>query len=638
MKHFLLSIICIAVSLFALAQPSQQNKLSIIPEPVSVIEKDGKFSLPQSMIVKIPANAELGVTVDYLVRKLTAPTGFKVRTVTDNAERASIALELNNKKDEKLGEEGYELSVSQNGVVIKANKPAGLFYGVQTFLQLLPPQIESNKLVTGINWDAPAVEIIDYPRVGWRGLMLDASRHFFTVDEVKIYIDKMVKYKYNMFHWGLTNDEGWRIEIKSLPKLTEVGAWRVEKVGNFGTFSNPLPTEPKNYGGFYTQEQVKDVVRYAKERFVNIVPEINVPGHSLAIIASYPELSCTPGAEKYNVRAGEPIMDWSRGAPPIAMIDNTLCPANEKVYPFMEKIITEVAALFPFEYLHMGGDEAPHNYWEKSPQVQALMKREGLKTIPQVQAYFEKRLEKIVNAKGKKMMGWDELLEGGVNKTTAIMSWRGSKAGIKASSEGHYVVMSPNENTYIDLMQGDESTDPKVYKNLRLNQTYKFDPVPEGANAKYILGGQANLWTEQIYNLRQAEYMTWPRGFAVAESVWSPQKNKNWNNFVAKTEVHFNRLNYAQTKYSPAMYEPILKFKKLAGEKYEVSMATEIEGVDIHYSFDNSEPDNYYPKYTKPLIIPKDAQKLRIVTYKNAVQAGRQMIIRVEDWKRRAGK
>ena len=331
-------------------------------------------------------------------------------------------------------------------------------------------------------------------------------------------------------------------------------------------------------------------------------------------------------------------MDWSRGAPPIAMIDNTLCPANEKVYPFMEKIITEVAALFPFEYLHMGGDEAPHNYWEKSPQVQALMKREGLKTIPQVQAYFEKRLEKIVNAKGKKMMGWDELLEGGVNKTTAIMSWRGSKAGIKASSEGHYVVMSPNENTYIDLMQGDESTDPKVYKNLRLNQTYKFDPVPEGANAKYILGGQANLWTEQIYNLRQAEYMTWPRGFAVAESVWSPQKNKNWNNFVAKTEVHFNRLNYAQTKYSPAMYEPILKFKKLAGEKYEVSMATEIEGVDIHYSFDNSEPDNYYPKYTKPLIIPKDAQKLRIVTYKNAVQAGRQMIIRVEDWKRRAGK
>lgn len=616
---------------------AQQRKISIIPEPVSMVVKDGNFSLTKSMVIKVPANAGLGVTVDYLTKKLTVPTGFRVRTVTDNVDRADITLVLNDKRNDKTGDEGYELSVAQNGVTIKANKPAGLFYGVQSFVQLLPPEIESDKPVNTVSsWQAPAVEITDYPRVGWRGLMLDVSRHFFTVDEVKRYIDNMVKYKYNMFHWGLTNDEGWRIEIKSLPKLTEVGAWRVEKVGNFGTFSNPLPNEPKNYGGFYTQEQVKDVIQYAKERFVDIVPEINVPGHSLAIIASYPELSCTPGAEKYNVRAGEPIMDWSRGAPPIALIDNTLCPANEKVYEFMDKVVTEVAQLFPFEYLHMGGDEAPHNFWAKNPQVQALMKRERLKTIPQVQAYFEKRLEKIVNAKGKKMMGWDELLEGGVNPSTAIMSWRGEKDGIKASNEGHYVVMSPNQYTYIDLMQGDESTDPRVYQGVRLNQSYKFDPIPPGANAKYILGGQANLWTEQIYNMRQAEYMTWPRGFAVAESVWSPQKNKNWNNFIAKIEDHFQRLNYSQTKYSPAMYEPILKFKKLAGDRYQVTMEKEIDDVEIYYSFDGSEPDNYYPKYTQPITIPKDAQRLRIVTYRNGQQAGRQMTIRIEDWKRRA--
>lgn len=630
---FMMGLMILSVVSFA----QQERKISVIPEPVSLTPKSGSFSLPQNVIIKIPAG-DIGITGKYLSQRLSIPTGFKARTVTDNAEKAHITLELNNTKNNNIGDEGYELTVTQSGVNIKANKPAGLFYGVQTFLQLLPPQIESKAVVKNVQWEAPAVEIIDYPRVGWRGLMLDAARHFFTVDEVKRYIDNMVKYKYNLFHWGLTNDEGWRIEIKSLPKLTQVGAWRVEKVGNFGTFSNPLPDEPKNYGGYYTQEEAKDIIRYAKERFVNVLPEINVPGHSLAIIASYPELSCTPGADKYNVRAGEAFMDWSHGAPPIAMIDNTLCPANEKVYPFMEKVVSEVAALFPFEYLHMGGDEAPHNFWEKSPQVKALMKREGLKTIPQVQAYFEKRLEKIVNAHGKKMMGWDELLEGGVNKSTAIMSWRGSKDGIKASNEGHNIVMSPNNYTYIDLMQGDESTDPKVYQNLRLSQTYKFDPVPEGADKRYILGGQANLWTEQIFNMRQAEYMTWPRGFAVAESVWSPMKNKNWNKFIAKTEDHFERLQFAQTKYSPAMYEPVMKFKKLDGEKYEVTMEPETDGLDIYYSFDNSEPDNFYPKYTKSLIIPKDAQKLRIVTYKNGRQAGRQMTIRIEDWKRRAGK
>lgn len=303
----LVLLLCASIGVIA-----QSRSVSIIPEPVSLIEKDGKFRLTQNMVVKAPVGADIGVTLNYLTKKLSVPTGFKVRTVTDKTQKANITLELNNRRNGKIGDEGYELSVTQNGVVIKANKPAGLFYGTQTFLQLLPPQIESNTLEKGIRWEAPAVEISDYPRVGWRGLMLDVSRHFFTVEEVKRYIDNMVKYKYNVFHWGLTNDEGWRLEIKSLPKLTSVGAWRVEKVGNFGDFSNPLPNEPKNYGGFYTQQQVKDVINYAKERFVDIVPEINVPGHSLAIIASYPELSCTPGAEKYNVRAGEPILDWSR--------------------------------------------------------------------------------------------------------------------------------------------------------------------------------------------------------------------------------------------------------------------------------------------------------------------------------------
>lgn len=376
-----------------------QEKIAVIPEPVSLVAGTGTFTLPGKVTIGIPAKADLGHTIGLLQSKIEL-TGATVQKQEGSA-TATINLILNKSRDTKIGDEGYTLSVTANSVNIKANKPAGLFYGVQTFLQLLPPQIESKEKVSGIAWQAPVVEITDYPRVGWRGLMLDVSRHFFTVAEVKQYIDDMSRFKYNMFHFHLTDDEGWRLQIKSLPKLTEVGAWRIDRTGLFNTFSPAEPGEKKSYGGYYTQEDIKDLVQYAKERFINILPEIDVPGHSLAAIASYPELSCTEGADKYQVRFGQPIMDWSHGAPPIAMIDNTLCPANEKVYGFMDKVMTEVAQLFPFPYIHVGGDEAPHNFWEKSPQVQALMKKEQLTTIPQVQAYFEKRLEKIVNSKGK---------------------------------------------------------------------------------------------------------------------------------------------------------------------------------------------------------------------------------------------
>ncbi|MBP1662883.1 MAG: beta-N-acetylhexosaminidase [Bacteroidetes bacterium] len=609
------------------------GKFYIIPEPVAQAEKPGNFTLPKNVNILRPAGNENDITVNFLKEKLSKATGSKV-TVRSSG-KSDIQLILNKANDTMIGEEGYILSVRSKKITIRANKPSGLFYGAQTLIQLFPAQIESEEVVNNVEWKIPAVEIGDYPRVAWRGLMLDVSRHFFTVDEVKQYIDAMVRYKYNMLHWHLTDDEGWRIEIKSLPKLTEIGAWRVEKVGNFGEFSAPLPNEPKTYGGFYTQEQIREIVRYAADRFVNIIPEIDVPGHSLAAIASYPELSCTEGADKYNVRAGEPFMDWSHGAPPIAFIDNTLCPANEKVYDFMDKVMTEVAQLFPYPYIHVGGDEAPHNFWQKSPQVQELMKREGLTTIPQVQSYFEKRLEKIVQAKGKKMMGWDEILEGGITPTTALMSWRGNKYGIEASRSGHYVVMSPTTFAYIDYMQGDVCTEPPVYSSLRLNKAYQFDPVPPEADANYILGGQANLWTEQVYNIRQAEYMTWPRGFAIAESLWSPKDKKNWENFVGKTENHFQRLDYAETKYSPAIYDPIVNVMK-KDDKYYVELTTEIGGLDIYTSFDNSTPDRFYPRYTELLLVPKDARLVKIITYRGKVPVGRLMTIPVDDLKNRA--
>ncbi|MGV8964306.1 MAG: beta-N-acetylhexosaminidase [Candidatus Saccharimonadaceae bacterium] len=632
MKKIMISLCFIVISAIMLGQKS--TNISIIPEPVSVVEKQGVFELNKNVIIKSNNQKETANAISILKEKLSIAAQCSF-VENKKLESSIIELSLNKTKDKSLGEEGYSLSVTPQQVLIKANTPAGIFYGVQTLIQLLPAEIESLEAVKNIKWEIPVVEISDYPRVGWRGLMLDVSRHFFTVDEVKQYIDAMVRYKYNMLHWHLTDDEGWRIEIKSLPKLTEIGAWRVEKIGTFNEFSQPLPDEPKTYGGFYTQDDIREIIQYAKERFVDVMPEIDVPGHSLAAIASYPQLSCTEGADKYNVRAGEPFMDWSQGAPPIAIIDNTLCPANEFVYDFMDKVLTEVAQLFPFEYIHTGGDEAPHNFWEKSPQVKALMKKEGLKTMPEVQSYFGKRIEKIIQSKGKKMMGWDEILEGGITPSTALMSWRGINHGIEASNSGHYVVMSPNNYVYIDLMQGDASTDPIVYQSLRLNQTYKFDPVPEKANAKYILGGQANLWTEQVYNIRQAEYMTWPRAFAVAESVWSPREKKNWENFIDKTEKHFKRLDFSETKYSPAMYDPILKVAK-QNDNYYVTLTTEIDGLDIYTSFDNSTPDRFYPKYTEPQLIPKDASLMRIITYKEKEPIGRLMTIPVSDLKKRA--
>ena len=629
------SLFTLSLTLFGIILYSQSSpaKFNIIPEPVATVEKSGNFTLPKSVNILRPAGSENDITVNFLKEKLSKATGSRV-TVKSSG-KSDIQLVLNAIADPMIGNEGYILSVRPKKITIRANKPAGLFYGAQTLIQLFPPQIESPTKVINVAWKIPAVEIGDYPRVGWRGLMLDVARHFFTVDEVKQYIDAMVRYKYNMLHWHLTDDEGWRIEIKSLPKLTETGAWRVEKVGNFGEFSPALPDEPKTYGGFYTQDQIRDIVNYAAERFVQVIPEIDVPGHSLAAVVSYPELSCTEGAEKYTLRAGEPFMDWSQGAPPIALIDNTLCPANEKVYEFMDKVMTEVAQLFPYPYIHVGGDEAPHNFWQKNPQVQELMKREGLTTIPQVQSYFEKRLEKIIQSKGKKMMGWDEILEGGITPTTALMSWRGTKYGIEASRSGHYVVMSPTTYAYIDYMQGDISTEPPVYSSLRLNKAYQFDPVPPEADARYILGGQANLWTEQVYNIRQVEYMTWPRGFAIAESVWSPKEKKNWENFVNKTENHFQRLNYAETKYSPAMYDPIVNVTK-KDDKFYVELTTEIDGLDIYTSFDNSSPDRFYPLYKAPLLVPTDARLMRIITYRGKIPVGRLMTIRVEDLKKRA--
>lgn len=633
MKKTVHLLCCLFISLSTFGQTSKP--ISIIPAPVSIIKGTGHFTLPKSVIIQAPNTSELKQTIAILRERLSESTGYRVISVTSSP-TPTIRLQLNAQPDAKLGKEGYNISVTTSGVVVKANEAAGLFYGVQSLIQLFPEEIESKVQVTGVAWTVPVSEISDYPKLGWRGLMFDVSRHFFTKEEVKQYIDAMSRYKYNLLHLHLTDDEGWRIEIKGLPKLTEVGAWRVKREGTFGDFIPPTANEVRDYGGFYTQEDIKELVKYAKDRFIDIMPEIDVPGHSLAAIASYPELSCTPEAVNYKPRSGEKIMDWSGGAPPKALIDNTLCPANEKAYVFMDTVISQLAKLFPFEYIHLGGDEAPINYWQKNDQVKALMVREGMKDIKEVQGYFTKRVEKIVESKGKKLMAWDEVLEGGVSSSTAVMSWRGMKYGIEAAHNKHQVVMSPTTYAYLDYMQSDVISEPKVYASLRLNKSYEFEPVPDGVDPQYIKGGQANLWTEQVYNIRQAEYMTWPRGFAIAESVWSPKEKKNWNEFFGRVESHFKRFNLAEIKYAPSVYDPIFKPSKTADNRLKIELSTEVTGLDIYYSFDNSFPDKFYPKYTTPLIAPIDASQFKLQTYKDGVPVGRMLTMPIAELKTRA--
>ncbi|MDP9078419.1 MAG: family 20 glycosylhydrolase [Bacteroidota bacterium] len=635
MKKLSLAFSCCLVSILSFGQATKPT-LAIIPEPVSITTKPGQFVLPKNITIQAGTSAEMVNVTSYLKAKLTTATGALVTIKSKFALPATIKLLLSTKTDAVLGKEGYELWVGVKGIVIRANEPAGLFYGVQTLMQLFPKEIESTQF-SHMKWTAPCVQITDYPRFAWRGLMFDVSRHFFTKEEVKQYIDQMVRYKFNLLHMHLTDDEGWRIEIKSLPKLTTVGSYNVKKVGEFGSFSPPAPDEPRTYGGYYTQDDIRELVQYGKAHFLNIMPEVDVPGHSLAAVASYPELSCTPGAENYKTRSGEHMMEFGAGGIK-ALVDNTLNPASEKTYEFLDKVLTEVAQLFPFGYIHMGGDECAKNFWEQSADVKALMQKENLKTMEEVQSYFEKRLEKIVESKGKKFMGWDEIIEGGLGPKAAVMSWRGIKGGITASKLGHEVVMSPTTFAYLDYMQSDRVMEPHVYATLRLSKSYQFNPVPDSADAKLILGGQANLWTEQVFTFRQAEYMTWPRGFAIAESVWSPNEKKNWNTFYPKVEKHFARLNEAEVKYAPSMYDPDFKPKIAADSTISVELINEIPNLDIYYSFDNSYPDRFYPKYTAPLEVPKDATQLRVITYRGKEPIGRMITMPVAELKRRLGK
>lgn len=628
----LLSAFLITVTSWA--KPAHDS-IAIVPKPVSITQHSGHYTLPKTVRIVTPKGKDLRQSADLLKKRLTTAADVDVK-LKHKSKKGSINLKLLDSPDDELGDEGYKLSVTDKNIELRANKSAGLFYGVQSLLQLFPSAIESDGAVSDVKWEVPNVEITDYPRLKWRGLMFDVVRHFFTKDEVKRFIDDMVKYKYNVLHLHLADDQGWRIEIDGYPKLTEESAWRPERVGYFGTFSAPDDDEPRDYGGYYTQDDIKELVAYAKDRHVDIMPEIDVPGHSLAAVSAYPELSCNPDlAKDYEPDIGEPFIDWAHNK---SRIDNNLCPTKDKVYEFLDTVIGQLSDLFPFEYLDMGGDETMYNFWADVDSVKELMKKEDMDSLPEVQGYFTHRVEEIVESHDKRMVGWDEILEGGVSPNATVMSWRGMEGGIQAAKMGHDVIMTPTDYAYLDYMQGDSIIEPRVYGKLTLKKSYQFDPVPDEVDSKYILGGQGNLWTEQLIKFRDVQYMLWPRAMAVSEALWSPQSKRDWNDFFGRVEQQFKRLDAANTKYAPSVYDPDFRASRDENGDLKIKLVTEPNDLDVYYSFDNSFPDQYYPKYKEPLSIPKEAVTLKVVTYQGDEKVGRIIAMPIEELEERADK
>jgi hexosaminidase len=606
------------------------DNLNLIPRPVEVNRTDGAFKLTEHTSI-IYNSQDVVPLAGMLLKRINTATGFNIQTGL--GKERSIRLVLNNNPDKVIGTEGYRLEVTENGISISANEPAGLFYGIQTLLQLFPGEIEGDT-PTNMTWEVPCVKITDYPRFRWRGLMLDVSRNFFSKEDVKSYIDEMSRFKFNTFHWHLTDDNGWRIEIKSLPKLTSVGAWRVPRAGVFGERSDPKPGEAATCGGFYTQDDIKEIVTYAQERFITIVPEIDIPGHSMAAIAAYPELSCTKNPDT-KVNPGTNFAEWYNDGTFKMLIENTLNPSDEKVYEFLDKVFTEIAAIFPNPYIHVGGDECYKGYWEKDSGCVALMKKENFDHVEQLQGYFMNRVEKILNAKGKKLIGWDEILDGGISPGATVMSWRGMAGGIKAAKMGHDVVMTPTTFTYLDYTQGDPTVDPPIYASLRLKTTYSFEPVPADVDPKYILGGQGNLWTEHIPSLRSAEYMTYPRAWALAEVFWSPHEIKQWNGFIKRVENQFKRSDIGDKNYSRAIYDPIIRSSRKEGKLWLI-IESEVPDLDIYYSIDETMPDDHSLKYSGPVELPDGPIVLRVISWRNGKPLGHLITLALDQLRRRS--
>ncbi|MBO2011180.1 beta-N-acetylhexosaminidase [Hymenobacter negativus] len=571
-----------------LGQGSQTpaQRLGLVPLPREVKATAGMYPLPQKLSIYATSKDEQNVA--GLLKEMLTALGHTV-TLTTSRPAAQIALLT----AAQPNAEAYQLVVDQAGIRISAAGGAGLFYGSRTLLQLLPARPTATAQV-------PYVRIADEPAFRWRGGMLDVSRHFFPVSFVKKYIDFLAAYKFNTFHWHLTDDQGWRIEIKKYPKLTQVSAFRKETlIGAQQLFKGPadFKYDATPYGGFYTQEQIREVVAYAQRRYVTIVPEIEMPGHSVAVLAAYPELACKPGTYE----------TWTMWG----VNEDIVCP-TEPTFRFFEDVLTEVCALFPGKYVHIGGDEAPKARWKESAAVQEIMKREGYTDVEKVQGWFNRRIEKFLAGQGKKLIGWDEILEGGIAPSAAVMSWRGEKGGVEAAKMGHDVVMSPTTHLYVNYGQSPKPHSPyeplMIGGYIPLDVIYNYNPLPAEltpAQQQHVLGPQANLWTEYITTPAAAEYMLFPRLLAVSEVAWTPAASKSYAAFLPRMSQQFARLDQQRINYrvpEPLGLDSTSMVKQ--GSKAVFTLRSLVPGAQIRYTLDGHLPDETAALYNGPLAVP----------------------------------
>jgi hexosaminidase len=510
-----------------------QQGYEIVPRPALLEPLGGTFDLDDRVraVLSHPRDSGLRAAAEFWLSRVRSATGLDLPIAEDLAlgSPRTISFVLDGSRDDG-GSESYRLRVDSEEVVLSAGTPTGIFYGGQTLRQLLPVSLDGG-------WSIPAVRIEDSPRFPYRGMHLDVGRHVFPVEFIKKYLDLMALYKLNTFHWHLTEDQGWRIEIKKYPRLTEVGAYRKETIleKNF----DPYVGDGIPYGGFYSQDEVREVVAYAAERHITVIPEIEMPGHSLAALAAYPELACTEGPFEVGTRWG--------------VYDDIYCP-SETTFGFLEDVLTEVLDLFPSRYIHIGGDEAPKVRWQESPVAQAVMQREGLANEEELQSYFIGRIERFLLDHGRRLIGWDEILEGGLAPQATVMSWRGTEGGIEAAHLGHDVIMTPYSHVYFDYYQAqDRSREPLAIGGYTpLSKVYGFEPVPEGftqEQTRRVLGAQGNVWTEYMKTSEHVEYMVFPRLLALAEVVWSPRAARDWADFVRRLPAQLHRLEALGVNY-----------------------------------------------------------------------------------------
>ncbi|HKX30453.1 MAG TPA: family 20 glycosylhydrolase [Blastocatellia bacterium] len=581
--------------IFNICAPAQQGQSadwSIIPKPVSAKRLDGIFTLDgQTRLFATDQDARQSAT--FFNQYLSKNYGLELKLADGSPDaKTDNFILLQNASRDQIRPDGYQITVGSTGISI-TGKQAGLFFGVQTLIQLLPVSGQAPfRIQNG--------EIVDYPRFGYRGMHLDSGRHFYSVEFIKKYLDLMAQYKLNHFHWHLTEDQGWRIEIKKYPKLTEIGSRRKETVKDRQL--QPYVGDGIPYGGYYTQQQIREVVAYAQERFITIIPEIEMPGHALAALAAYPELACTSGPF-------EVATTWG-------IFKDVFCP-KEETFKFLEDVLTEVAALFPGPYIHVGGDECPKDRWKESEVAQSVIKREGLKDEHELQSYFIRRIEKFLQTKGKRLIGWDEILEGGLAPNAIVMSWRGKEGSIAAARQQHSVIMTPTTNCYLDYGQGDPKREPlNIGGLLPLSKVYGFDPVPaelKPEEERFILGGQANVWTEYMKTPEKAEYMVFPRMLALAEVVWSPQANRNYDDFMRRLPPQLARLDRQQVAYR--IPEPSgLKDIQISGEsKVKLNLTSYVPGGKIYYTLDGTDPSEQSAVYQSPIeILLQPGQKITL--------------------------